>query len=124
MTVKQRYDELANRYAESQDRALLLTDWALATAQWWTTSSGAKKDGVSDAWRAFLDACTKDLGPYWSSRYLDEREHCRGCGERYKVDNLSICTNCFDGYCYRCVGRNPRHPNGNGACACGGELVG
>jgi hypothetical protein len=124
LTVKQRYETLAARYFETNDRWHLLQGWALATAVWWTTSSGATRDGVSETWNGYLAACTKDLSKYWTSAYIDEKDYCRRCGERYSVDNMSMCTDCFDGYWWRCVGGTEHHPNGNHRCGCGGELVG
>lgn len=124
MTVKERYEALATQYFETNDPRHLLKDWALATAMWWTTSRGAKHDGISDSWQNYLAACTSSLPNFSASSYIDERDYCKQCGERYKVDNMSMCTNCFDGYCWRCLGGLERHPNGNPACRCGGELVG
>lgn len=123
-SAKKRYEALAAKYFETGDPQHLLRGWALATAAWWTTSRGAEREGVSEEWRKYLEVCTKDLGKQWIAAYLDERDYCKGCGERYNSENLSYCTECFDGYCYRCKGEYGSHANSNAACRCGGELVG
>jgi hypothetical protein len=123
-SARHKYETLAARYFETSDRRHLLEGWGLAIAMWWTTSTGGKRDGVSDAVRAYLDVCTKDLPKYWLLNFIDERDYCRQCGQRFQVDNMSMCTNCYDGYCWRCVGGAEYHPNGNHRCFCGGELVG
>jgi hypothetical protein len=51
-------------------------------------------------------------GAYWA--LMSARMSCDACGETYKLENLSICPNCFRTRCYR-HGRT---------CACGHEAVG
>lgn len=49
----------------------------------------------------------------WDS-FLRGREYCDRCGERYRLENLSICTGCKSTYCYRC----------SQSCSCDGQVVG
>jgi hypothetical protein len=43
---------------------------------------------------------------------------CDGCEDTFRVENLSICTDCFNFFCYQCKG-DSWHPG-----SCGGLLVG
>jgi hypothetical protein len=123
-SAKAKYEELAQKYFETKDPRHLLHDWDLATALWWKTSKGAKHDGVSESLQAYFDICTEGFPKDWIYAYIDHRDNCSSCGESYRVDNMSVCTHCFRNYCWRCVGEQKKHPNGNPACGCGGELVG
>lgn len=62
--------------------------------------------------KAFWKGQSSDEDAYWS--FLSERSVCAECGERYRVENLSVCPNCFNLYC-------PREAR---ICDCGGTLLG
>jgi hypothetical protein len=123
-SAKQKYEELAQKYFDTNDPQYLLKGWGLATAVWWSYGKGAKHDGISETVKNYLEVCQRGLYERWIDAYIDERDNCSLCGESYRVDNMSVCTHCFSFYCWRCVGRRETHPNGNYACGCGGELVG
>jgi hypothetical protein len=90
-------------------------------------SQECKKKQLSDTFLDYLNACLEarwEENPTWYEEALRERTDCDVCGERYMLENLTICTNCLSLYCYRCVPSTPRADNGNVAHTCGGELVG
>ena len=62
--------------------------------------------------KAFWKRRSPDEDGYWS--FLCERGICAECGERYRIENLSVCPNCFNLYC-------PREAR---ACDCGGVRLG
>jgi hypothetical protein len=103
----------------------LLRDWPLVLASCWLLSPGAKHEGFSSDMRAFVDASMKAHRDGFEAILL-ERDYCDLCGERYRIENLSLCASltCEGVYCYRCVGTLGRHTNGNWRCPCGDELVG
>ncbi len=123
-SAKANYEELAQTYLETKDPKHLLSGWNLALAVWWCNSKGAKSEGISKMLAAYLEVCREGLPKDWIYAYIDERGNCSFCGESYRIDNMSVCTNCKSTYCWRCVGGRTKHPNGNPACACDGELVG
>src|SRR5262249_47648852 len=49
--------------------------------------------------KAFWNARSSDEDAYWA--FLNERDACAECGERYRIENLSVCPNCFNLYCPR-----------------------
>ncbi|MEO8754404.1 MAG: hypothetical protein ABI624_17170 [Casimicrobiaceae bacterium] len=102
----------------------MVEGYDLIAVRCWAYSDGAKAEGVSDNLRAFIRACEAALRDDWLDAYLSDRESCRECGESYRFENVSLCTNCSRKLCYKCVGAVPRAPNGNPACQCGGEFVG
>lgn len=123
-SAKQKYEELAKKYEESKDPSTLLKGWGLATAVWWSYGKGAKHDGISDRVKTYLERCTQGLPENWTDAYDNVRENCPYCSESYRTENMSVCTHCFSCCCWRCVGKQEKHSNGNHACDCGGELVG
>jgi len=102
----------------------------------WFYSSGCLKENeakrLSDTFLAYLNACLKyqwDRNQNWYEEELHERTDCDQCGERYMLENLSICTDCLNLRCFNCLDF-PKAANGNRAHSCGllgsglGELVG
>ncbi|MBI1186871.1 MAG: hypothetical protein GC206_05985 [Alphaproteobacteria bacterium] len=78
----------------------------------WLAAGGADEDG---AVKRAVDACwAAESGddPYWD--YLATRMQCDVCAERFKLENLALCPNCFRVGCYA-HGR---------ACACGHVMLG
>ncbi|MFV9504092.1 MAG: hypothetical protein AB4911_05945 [Oscillochloridaceae bacterium umkhey_bin13] len=100
----------------------LLKGWTLMVASCWSYSPGARNEPPNELAQAFL-AASRNANPGYDEIY-NERDTCRGCGERYRIENLGICTRCSALWCYRCQPGDGQHPNGNSACACGGEVVG
>ncbi len=90
----------------------------------WCYSDGAKKEGVSAEIAEFASANMKAIGDRNYDRMLRDRDYCSSCGETYRLENLSICIDCRNVYCYRCRGRYGVCANGNPSCSCGGDLVG
>ncbi|MEQ1617017.1 MAG: hypothetical protein ABL883_01575 [Terricaulis sp.] len=83
-----------------------------AAGKLWLAAGGEDVDGsvrraVEAFWRAQPGA-----DPYWD--FLSTRMDCDNCGERNRLENLSICPNCFNVYC-------SKHER---KCACGHNLVG
>jgi hypothetical protein len=96
----------------------------------WIHSAGAKQEGVSERLRNMVDALRARLeqqNPDWyENQMMEGHDYCRVCGERYRCENLSICTHCSAqfGPCHRTSGGLAH--NGNYRCgSCGvGEIVG
>jgi len=120
-----RFESLAHEWdANGRPASRLLEGYALIALQCWTHSTGGKSDGASETLRQFEKASAAAQRDGWIDDYLSERESCRVCGERYRFENVRLCTHCSGTYCYRCAAERPSAPNGNNTCGCGGELVG
>ena len=103
----------------------LLNTKELFAAKCWLMSKGAKYEGYSQEMIDFVNASSKALGEEGNWDFiLRQRAYCSGCGERYKLENLSVCCSCYNFDCYRCTGDYGVHTNGNLRCSCGGEIVG
>ena len=108
------------------DELLCSHDWRLMVMFCWVPSEGALREGVEPVLEEYvrvskstMDACR----PGWYDRLLSTREYCDLCGERYRLENLVVCTKCLRNSCWRCI-TSARAPNGNRLHGCGGELVG
>lgn len=89
-----------------------LTPLQAVAAKLWRESGGDDPDGsLGRAIEAYWRARPGDDG-YWAA--LSQRMSCDSCGETYKLENLSVCPNCFRVYCYR-HGRD---------CSCGHAILG
>jgi hypothetical protein len=95
----------------------------------WVNSTGAKKEGVSPRLSAMVKALRAQLDkehPTWYESMWDGHDYCRVCGERYRMENLSMCTHCdaLHGPCH--MGSGGLASNGNSLCAAChvGEIVG
>lgn len=120
-----RFEALAEQWdAGGRPAALLLQGYSLIALQCWIGSGGGKAEGVSETLRQFAKAADAAQPDGWIDHYLSDRESCHGCGERYRFENVQLCTHCSRTYCYRCAANQPLGANGNSTCACGGELVG
>jgi len=126
MTAREKYQRIAEQWdRDGRPVSALEGGYALITLRSWTYSEGAKAEGISDMIRAFVRASEDAQHRDWLDAYFSDQESCRGCGESYRFENVSICTACGSKYCYRCKGNYGRAHNGNLACQCGsGELVG
>jgi hypothetical protein len=62
--------------------------------------------------KTFWKARSDDEDAYWA--FLSGHDICAECGERYRIENLSVCPNCFNLYC-------PREAR---ACDCGSVRLG
>lgn len=87
---------------------------AMAALLWLTENEGdfPHTDEAVAIVKAFWKARSSDEDAYWA--FLSGRDMCAECGERYRVENLSVCPNCFNLYC-------PREPR---ACDCGHKTLG
>lgn len=125
----ERYEAEARAWAEAgrptPDDGL----WRTALLYLWVNSQGAKRQGVSARLAEYLAARRAALDaryPGWYDGLFDERDFCAECGERYRLENLAICTDCGARFCFRHRSGGGPAPNGNDRCArCAmGELVG
>lgn len=131
MSEKLRFEAQAARWdAHGRAPSLLESgDWQLLALRCWLTSDGARKEGVSPMLAAFVEESAQALQarfPGWYDRLLATRDYCERCGERYLIENLSLCSRCLRTYCYHCTDF-PSGPNGNRFHDCGdagGEIVG
>lgn len=103
--------------------------WHTATMYLWVHSRGAARQGVSARVTDYLAALRGALDaayPGWYDGLFDERSSCAHCGERYRWENLAVCTACGAELCYQHRGAGGAAPNGNDLCVrCGvGEVVG
>jgi hypothetical protein len=110
--------------AAGRPAAMLVRGYSLIAQRCWSWSPGAKVDGVSATLKAFIAASQDALPEDWIDAYFDDRESCARCGESYRFENIRLCTHCHRTVCHRCGSTMQTAPNGNTACACGGELVG
>ena len=125
MTPKARYEQLAADWAaRGRPGSAVLRGWPLLGLWCWSHSPGGKADGQSPVLAAFIQEAVRIAGEDWIEDLCSERESCRVCGEVYRAENLRLCTDCMDTYCYRCAAAQPAAANGNVTCGCGGELVG
>lgn len=91
-----------------------LSDLQACAGKLWLAEDAAKADN-DGAVRSAIDAHWKTLpgaDPYWD--FLSTRGACSRCGETNKYENLAVCPNCFNTFCYR----EPR------ACDCGHVALG
>ena len=107
MSTLPRIAELARSGAE-------LSDVQAIAGKLWLANGGAAldEDGAIAATIAAYWKAQPGADPYWDA--LDTRTSCDACGETYKLENLSICPNCFSLACH----------NHDRACACGHMRVG
>jgi hypothetical protein len=125
---KRSFQRLADHWdGAGRPASHLVTDpLRLLALRCWIASDGARKEGVSARIQALADESEKAMRtaqPDWFDDLLATKSYCTGCGERYSVENLSICTACLDERCYWCS-KQGEATNGNRACSCGGEYVG
>jgi hypothetical protein len=87
---------------------------AMAAFLWLTENEAdfPRADEAIALIKTFWKRRSADEDAYWS--YLNERSMCAECGERYRIENLSVCPNCFNLYC-------PREAR---ACDCGSMCLG
>ena len=120
-----RFESIAQTWlAEGRPNSRLLSGYDLIAIRCWSYSDGAKNQGMSEALTSFIKASESVQRRDWIDPYMDDRETCRTCGESYRFENISLCTECSRKYCYKCVAGCARATNGNPACSCGGEVVG
>ncbi len=106
------------------DEYLFSKDYDRMVAYLWCHSRGAKKEGYSEEIAEFAAANKKAIGDLNYDKMLRARDYCNFCAETYKLENLSICIDCYNVYCYRCATNRGVCANGNSCCVCGGDLVG
>ncbi|MEA5567630.1 hypothetical protein [Anabaena sp. UHCC 0399] len=123
---RERIKTAAQRWKDSakSDTELFSKDYDRMLVFLWCHSRGGKTEGYSDDIAEFAQANKAAIGDDNYNKMLRTREYCDGCGERYKLENLSICVECCNLYCYRCVGQRGISSNGNYRCSCSGDLVG
>ena len=116
-TFRERFETRMNQWINSSksETAVFTLDEERMYAYLWSLSKARKTEEFSEEIISFGKANIQALGNAQYDKMLRTREYCSGCGETYKLENLSICIECRNGYCYRCI---------RGRCFCGGELVG
>jgi hypothetical protein len=125
----ERYEAEARAWDEAGRPELDASRWRTAAFHLWMQSEGAKREAVSARVRDYLAALRASLdaeSPGWYDGMFDDRDVCAVCGERYRMENLALCTECSALYCYRDRASGGTAPNGNDRCPrCGvGEIVG
>jgi hypothetical protein len=90
-------------------------DYDRVRALLWSSRNARKGEKFSEEIVGLGKANLQALGKANYDNMLMMRDCCSGCGETYRLENLSICVDCDCTFCYRCTGKH---------CGCGGELVG
>src|SRR5262245_2397207 len=95
----------------------------------WTGSAGARRDGVSETLETYVTALRSELKRQdadWYDRLLSTKDACDRCGETYRLENVSVCTNCSATFTPCHFPQVDYAPNGNRQCPhCReGEIVG
>jgi hypothetical protein len=126
---RERYEAEARAWDAAGRPALDASMWGTAALSLWVQSDGAKRETVSARVTEYLAALRAALdaeSPGWFDGMFEDRDVCAACGERYRMENLGLCTDCGALYCYRDRASGGKAPNGNDRCArCGvGEIVG
>jgi len=102
---------------------LLWTGLTAALADLWASHHEQQDDpAIPEQLAAFITASIEsiDIDAVW-----DQRRNCAGCGERYKLENMSTCIECGNTLCWRC---SSAYASGNSrlisyTCPnCGGEM--
>src|SRR4051812_22646060 len=93
MTAGEKYQRIAEQWdRDGRPASALEGGYPLITLRSWTYSEGAKAEGISDIIRAFVRASEDAQHRDWLDAYFSDQESCRGCGESYRFENVSICT--------------------------------
>lgn len=102
------------RIADLARSGAALSELQAIAGKLWLANGGDAEDqdgaiaaAIAAHWKAQPGA-----DPYWDA--LDTRMPCDACGETFKLENLSVCPNCFSVSCYK-------HDR---ACSCGHTRVG
>ena len=105
------------------------SQWLVTRMYLWVHSDGAKREGVSERLEKMVKALRAQLDkerPTWYEDLWEGHDYCKECGERYRMENLSMCTHCaaLFGPCHMYSGGSA--PNGNYQCAAcrEGEIIG
>lgn len=74
---------------------------AMAALLWLTENEAdfPRTDEAVALIKVFWKRQSSDEDAYW--QFLSERSMCAECGERYRIENLAVCPNCFNLYCPR-----------------------
>ena len=116
-TFRERFEAKMTEWINSSksETAVFPLDEDRMCAYLWAFSKARKTEEFSEEITSFGKANIQALGNAQYDKMLRTRQYCSGCSETYKLENLSICIECRNVYCYRCI---------RGSCFCGGELVG
>ncbi|MEO1433641.1 MAG: hypothetical protein AAFV71_32195 [Cyanobacteria bacterium J06633_8] len=99
--------------SDKSSTKLFSTEYDRILAYLWANSKARKSDEKITEIKEFGSANHKAIDNY--SKLLCTRDYCCCCGETFRLENLSICVDCNNKFCYRC--------NEN-ICRCHGEIVG
>lgn len=116
-TFRERFEAKMNEWinSEKSETAVFSGEYDRLCAYLWSHGAARKTEEFSQDIISFGKANFQAFGDDNYDKMLRQRDYCNGCCETYKLENLSICVECRNVYCYRCA-RN--------SCSCGGELVG
>ncbi len=119
-------EETATRWEAAGRRpSLLLRGLDLVALRCWISNTEGKRPAISDTLSAYSAACDAAQPEGWYDALLAERDECRHCHQRYRVENLAICTLCTRTYCHFCLNERPRAETGQAICFCSeGEMAG
>ncbi|MGV9263513.1 hypothetical protein ACWDRR_02480 [Kitasatospora sp. NPDC003701] len=101
--------------ADGRDEGRLVTGRAFFALYCWhlqTSRSGSRHDAATTA---YVESAHRAIGGAagWNA-VLGRREHCSCHGERWRLENLSICLGCLQYVCYQL----------DGPCCHGAAIVG
>lgn len=115
-TIKTRLSKAVNIWKNAQySHEKLLNGIEFVVAYCWLNSPTIKEQDCPQEIQEFIEASWNYLGELNYSNILSRRYICDQCFESYRLENLSICTDCYNCYCYRCY---------HSLCSCGGDIVG
>jgi hypothetical protein len=131
VSVGTRYEERAAEWDKAgRDPFFLFGDpYEYVRLNLWMSTEGAQREGISPLLKDFRQASIDRLLTRYAADWMDDfcmqRGFCYRCDQRYKYENLSLCTRCDKTYCPSCRWRFEKAPNGNQLHdGCGGEIVG
>ncbi|RRJ84241.1 hypothetical protein [Aestuariirhabdus litorea] len=119
------YRRLAGQWEEEQHpHERLLSGLELVALRCWVGSQPEGTPVLDPLILDWLEAGEANQPEDWFHSQLRERGCCNHCGNRYKLENLAICTCCSITLCPFCVGKTDRQSSRYRRCECGGDWVG
>lgn len=124
--IAERLEQALTRWIEhGRGDQELLQDWEYLRVYCWLYSKSGARYLTNPDVQAYFKASQAHFGQTGYIHLLQQRSSCAICKTPYHIENLSICTECDNGYCYRCSHETfPRNEYGDLQCACGGVIVG
>ena len=107
-------EQLSKWVDSGYDDKFLLPQLKAGVAKLWLYHHKEIENG-RDELNALIVKSVEVQGYVWNVRSI-----CNSCFERYRLENMDVCTDCLVTYCYRCIGGIKMAANGK--CYCGGEF--